>query len=200
MSRDELDAASRMTGERSLHFKNSRAALRLVLAKYLPVPPAYVQFSVGPHGKPYVSTKEINFNISHSGDMLAIAVAQSFEIGIDIEVLRKIDDLRAIAAQFFEPWEVERLTQARPSAIDRTFLKMWVRKEATLKAAGIGLSDGLAARVPFEENIQGDAAHLEGHSDQSPFYLYDLVGDSDFVGAVATCRGKAFIVRKAIVG
>lgn len=199
LSRDELDAASRMTGERTLRFKNSRAALRLILGNYLPDSPASLQFTMGPHGKPYVSAKAINFNISHSGDMLAVAVARSFEIGVDIEEVRKIDDLHAVAAQFFTPWEIKRLSQVEPSAIDRTFLKMWVRKEATLKAAGTGLSDGLSASVPFQENIQGEVAHLESRSGRSPFYLYDLVEDSEFVGAIATCRREAVIVRKTLI-
>src|SRR5690242_5769940 len=101
LSRDELEAASHLHGEHRLRFKNGRAALRLVLGNYLLKPPGSLQFGLGPQGKPYIPTSKINFNISHSGDVLVIAVARNFEVGIDIEVLRKIDDLQAIAAQFF---------------------------------------------------------------------------------------------------
>lgn len=198
LSGDEREAAGRMAGEHRLRFRNGRAALRLVLGNYLLEPPGSLQFSLGPHGKPYVPTGRIHFNVSHSGDVLTIAVTRDAEVGIDIEVLRKVDDLPAIAAQFFQPREVERLANMDPSAIDRAFLKLWVRKEAILKAAGIGLADGLAVAVPFEERLQGATACLEGRSDRPQFHLYDLAGDSEFVGAVATCGGQASIVRKTI--
>jgi phosphopantetheinyl transferase len=195
LSRDELEAASRMTGEHGLRFKNCRAALRLVLGKYLLKAPNSLQFSFGPHGKPYISTDSIHFNVSHSSNVLVIAVAQKLEVGVDIEVLRKIDDLRAIATQFFEPWEIERLTQIDSSSMDRAFLQIWVRKEAILKAAGIGLADGLTVTPPFQEELQGATTYLQGHTG-NPFYLYDLAGESEFVGAVATHEPAACIIRK----
>lgn len=198
LSGDELEAASRMTGEHGLRFKNGRAALRLVLGNYLLEPPGSLQFSLGPHGKPYIPASKIRFNISHSGDVLVIAVARDFEVGIDIEVLRKVDDLRAIAAQFFGPREIESLARIDPSSIDRAFLKIWVRKEAVLKAAGIGLADGLPVAVPLQEELRGATAYLEGRTDHPRLYLYDLTGDSEFVGAVATCRRTASIVRKTM--
>lgn len=197
LSRGEIDVASRLSREHGLRYKNVRAILRLVLARYLLDAPHSLQFRFGPHGKPYIPDCGISFNISHSNDTLVIAVARNVEVGIDIEVVRKVADLQAVAMHFFEPSEIRLLENIDPALIDRAFLQFWTRKEAILKAAGLGLANGLPLNLPIRDRFDGDLVSFGGQTDEF-VYLYDLQGGEEFVGAVATRGQGACIVRKSI--
>lgn len=99
---------------------------------------------LGPRGKPYlVDRPDIQFNLSYSRDRFAVAVARATAIGIDVEYLRGIEDADALAALHYSPAE-RRALAAQPvgsAEHDRIFLSIWTRKEACLKALGLGLGD-----------------------------------------------------------
>lgn len=85
-------------------------------------------------GKPFIvqqaEHEPWHFNLSHSGQQIAIAFASS-PVGIDIEYQRDVE-VKTLAAHYFknEPWVSHSLA---------TFYQAWVCKEALLKAKGIGL-------------------------------------------------------------
>lgn len=90
---------------------------------------------VSQHGKPFIAGGP-EFNISHSGDIVVLALAENGPVGIDIEEVRPInvaDYLRQIP-------EVAHVREALdgPQA-DNLFFDCWTRKEAVLKACGEGL-------------------------------------------------------------
>lgn len=101
-----------------------------------------VDFSIGSSGKlgiPY-STE---FNISHSGKMIAVAFHNQSRVGVDIEVCsRQVLDT-VLAERVCHPDEIWWIAQHSPDKRAEAFLKCWVRKEAVLKANGIGLVDEL---------------------------------------------------------
>lgn len=80
-----------------------------------------------------------DFNITHSGNIVACAVAEKGRIGIDIEKpqLLQADDFRQQFSR--EEWN-DIFGDPAPPAV---FYKYWTRKEAVLKAAGIGLNEEL---------------------------------------------------------
>lgn len=80
-----------------------------------------------------------HFNLSYAGQVALIGIARDRPIGLDIELERSIDDADALAALHFDA--DERAAFGRIGAADRnaTFLYGWTRKEACLKAVGIGL-------------------------------------------------------------
>lgn len=127
----------------------ARAALRSVLGTVIGVAPASIVFDQGPQGKPALPFGQGPFfNLSHSGDHAWILVAPAGhhgewsvdEWGIDIELLRPVDDREAVAERVFTPRERAALARARPDHRDRDFLRLWTRKEACLKAIGSGLA------------------------------------------------------------
>jgi 4'-phosphopantetheinyl transferase len=116
-----------------------RGILREVLGQALGVEPARVQFRYAAHGKPQIAGSPIRFNISHSGDLVVIALAQ-LEVGVDVELPRprRSDD---IARRFYAPGEIERLfARSDPVARADAFFRLWTCKEAFLKVTGEGLS------------------------------------------------------------
>ena len=97
----------------------ARVALRRVLARYTDD----LNFVAGEHGKPYLANGAVHFNLSHSGALAVIAVAAS-EVGVDVEQIRESFDFQELDAA------------ARSRA---EFFRGWTRKEAMLKARGVGL-------------------------------------------------------------
>lgn len=80
-----------------------------------------------------------DFNITHSGNIVACAVAEKGRIGIDVEKpqLLPVDDFRQ---QFSEEEWNDICRDPAPPAV---FYRYWTRKEAVLKAAGTGLNEAL---------------------------------------------------------
>lgn len=122
-------------------FALCRGMLRFVLARGLGAAPQALAFENGPFGKPRLADARhahVRFNVSHSGGVVLVALAVEREIGVDIEAVRPIDDLAELARSTFSMSE----WRAIASAPDETsaFFATWARKEAVVKAVGLGLS------------------------------------------------------------
>ncbi|CAO3439445.1 4'-phosphopantetheinyl transferase family protein [Azospirillum endophyticum] len=140
LSDDELERADRFLMERLTdRFILRRGLLRLLLGRCTGRDPAGLAFDYGTHGKPTLSGGP-SFNLSDSEDSLAIAVAAEGRIGVDIERLRPIESADGIADRFFHAAECAALWALGPERRDEGFLLAWTRKEAFIKAAGVGLS------------------------------------------------------------
>jgi 4'-phosphopantetheinyl transferase len=128
----------------------TRGVLRFLTGRYLDVAPRSLQFGAGAFGKPNCTSSEsghIVFNLSHSGDVVLIAFARDGDLGVDVErwnprleekERRRITEVCSIA----ERMGIERLPSAAER--ERAFYSLWTRKEAYLKGAGTGISEGLS--------------------------------------------------------
>lgn len=124
-------------------YANSRLALRHWLAGLLGVRPSEVQLHKTALGGPYIADCDWSISISHADSLSAIALSPCGAVGVDIERARHVDDAREIAGRYFHPAERQWLRDAYASELSRRFLRLWVRKEAVVKAAGSGLYMGL---------------------------------------------------------
>jgi Phosphopantetheinyl transferase len=126
------------------HYIFSHGILRYVLGKYLFLSPEDIHFHYNRHAKPYLSAaidrQVLSFNMSHSGQWVLIAVAQGREVGIDVEKIRIRDHLHQIAEYFFSPQEYTALTAMPAEQRVEAFFTYWTRREAYLKALGVGIS------------------------------------------------------------
>jgi 4'-phosphopantetheinyl transferase len=136
------------------HFANdrnrfiaARGLLRELLGKYLHQPPASLEFSYGKHGKPFLSgenlSSELSFNLSHSAGLAVYAIAKKRNLGIDVEHVRPEAAGEDIAGRYFSAREVSDLRSLPPDARVQGFFHCWTRKEAFLKATGMGLQIAL---------------------------------------------------------
>jgi 4'-phosphopantetheinyl transferase len=146
-----------------------RAALRILLGRYLGRNASDLRFAAGAHGKPRLCDAALEFNVSHSGDFAAIALAADTPVGIDVECEKRMSDLEAIASRYFAPAEAEAVLKAQGAQAVALFFSTWTAKESVIKAAGAGLSLELGAfRVtpgsdrfmPVENG--GADVHLDG--------------------------------------
>jgi 4'-phosphopantetheinyl transferase len=137
--------------------------LRDVLNRYCGIPPAQLQFAADAGGKPLLRSADcpsLSFNLSHSAGRMLLAIAGGRAIGVDIEASdRRIDPLK-LARRYFFGGEVEDIEAAPDGERHTRFFQYWVAKEATVKAAGLGLGYPLdALRVHFSANR--DIAQIE---------------------------------------
>lgn len=169
LSADEQAIADRfVAAHHRARYRTQHAMVRALLARYLGVPPAAIAFTRGARGKPAVAGLE--HNLSHTDDVALLAVARGNPLGIDVERL----------AARLEPAELARLVLAPAEAacLERAaFLRIWCRKEACLKATGVGLLDDLTQVVVMTERV--DVAG-------TPVHLQDLAVGPAHVAALAT--------------
>jgi 4'-phosphopantetheinyl transferase len=181
-------------------FEITRAALRMLLGRYLGTPVSGVELAIDHRGKPRLAgdrgADDIHFNLAHSGSIALIAVTAGCDVGVDVERIRAAGHVEQIARRYFHPAESQAILSAVPSARDAVFLRCWTGKEAVLKAIGSGVTGSLASfRVPTDE-FQAARIALPGplSTGCSHCWLYALAPCNGYVGAVA-CLGEERIVR-----
>lgn len=121
----------------------ARCMLRAVLATCSGREPCNIAFEPGPDGKPRLKDEPpagLHFNVAHSGEIAAVAVATGREVGVDVELVRcPVPGIDAVRP-YFSARELAAIDALTGSAQAREFYRVWSRKEALLKATGEGLS------------------------------------------------------------
>ncbi len=192
LDREETTRADRFRFEvHRRRFTVGRAFQRTILGAYLGRPPASLVYLYGPKGKPALAPGHgagtLDFNLSNSEEMALIGVTAGRELGVDIELVRELSDLEALAERFFSTDE-SRILLALPEAARPTgFFNCWTRKEAYLKAIGDGLSAPLNA---FDVTlVPGEPARmtaLEGSAERAAAWrFFHLEPAAGYLGAVA---------------
>lgn len=115
--------------------------LRTLLGRYLERDPSLIRMARGPFGKPYLERKTLRFNLSDTKDAVLIAFADGLELGADIETMTRDVDHVAVSEHYFTAPEIRAIAAAEHPK--RHFLELWTRKEAVLKASGVGIMDDL---------------------------------------------------------
>lgn len=154
IDQDEASRAARFLNiTDSQRYILAHGILRMVLASTLGARPEELRFDTTAQGKPELPPPyaHLKFNLSHSGRYIAIAVARQ-DVGIDIEEIKDGLEHAQIAGRFFTTAEQEYVLSGEGDGIRERFHQIWVRKEAVLKASGIGLSavsriDTMADRI-----------------------------------------------------
>jgi 4'-phosphopantetheinyl transferase len=170
LSNDERKRADKFYHVRHRHrFIKTHSLLRRILGRYLDVPPDSLCFAKDDNGKPSlnkIGAQNIYFNLSHSHDAVLVGIAPDRPIGVDIEYIRPLSNMKAIAARFFSEAEYQAIQAVPLDEQNAVFFKFWTMKEACLKATGKGLAglrevqmpgDAMAARYP-ESIVIADAS------------------------------------------
>jgi 4'-phosphopantetheinyl transferase len=129
----------------------ARAATRRFLGSSLGVDPATLVIDEEEFGKPVLRGRAVEFNASHSGDLVALAFSKETAVGVDVERRRPLTDTLALARRYFSAEEVSIVERAADAG--DAFFAIWTAKEAIVKASGkgIGTGDLHGFTVPFRD-------------------------------------------------
>lgn len=178
----------------------ARAALRSQLGAYLDCEPGSLSFQYTSYGKPFIANCGIEFNLSHSGDWVLLAFTRMSQIGIDIERIRPMQNMRDVARANFSANEVD--TWEATSEQDRTsaFYRCWSRKESFIKAIGEGLSCPLDSfQVAFGLNQPVRLTSVQGSvAAAAEWWMADLPGFTGYAAAVTARTATSSQVRLAV--
>ena len=148
LSSQEMGRAKRISNPRAkFQFIYGRAVLREILRSYLGKDAI---LDVGRYGKPFLSNGSLQFNVSHSNEMLAIALSNGPPIGVDIEEIKEIpergyfNDFSLLPSSF----DLDS-PQCYEKELDGFYLA-WSRREAVMKALGLGLAADTASGIDAE--------------------------------------------------
>lgn len=141
LSAEEHDQAERFRCVRDQRrYLAAHAALRRALAAHGAGEPHSLRFDPGTWGKPALcDSGGLRFNLSHSDDIGLIGTSFSHDVGVDVECIRTLPDVAMLVNEHFTAAERDEFACLPPHAKDRAFLIGWTRKEACLKAIGLGL-------------------------------------------------------------
>lgn len=142
-----------------LAFVAAHALKRLVLAQEFPGRSATaLRFVADSFGKPFLAEPAaLQFNLSHTIGLTALAVSLHSPIGIDVEtrgssVLCR-DAMQSVLSAS------ERAVLACAAHWDDAFLALWTAKEAVIKAEGKGLSLPLSEIEVHQDHALGPSGH-----------------------------------------
>ncbi len=189
-----LDSEEQARAKR-FHFDHDRrrfvlahGALRTILGWFCQCPAADLHFVYSAHGKPALTPHcALAFNLSHSADLALCAITTAGEVGVDVECHRAVD-ATALAQRFFSSSEANRLAQLGGTALQAAFFACWTRKEAYIKAKGLGLS------LPLDQfTVSTDDAppRMESSSfapaDVAAFSLWSIPVPAGYSATLAYC-------------
>lgn len=193
---DETARAERFRfAEHRRRFSASRGLLRLVLSCYLGMPPARIELEYTKKGKPRLAGSQValQFNLAHSGPGWLLGLTRSAPVGVDLEQQLALDDAMAIAKRFFARRESAAIQELPPAERLRAFYRIWTRKEALLKATGLGITGGLRR---FVVGHGREAQLFRAPDDPEHWSLTNLEPTRDYVGAIALrARGYRLYAR-----
>lgn len=125
-------------------FLCAHASLRLILSLYNDVEPSEIEFEFSHNGKPKLKPSQnktnIEFNLSHTFKLAAIGVTTSERIGIDVEFLNQAAFSDDLLERISTDEEIKFYLNQPPENRFQAFYRLWTRKEALLKAVGLGLN------------------------------------------------------------
>ena len=170
------------------NFIISRGILRDLLAYYSKKYPEKLRLSYSDSGKPLFDKKSkvrIEFNLSHSKDILVCVFTIGTPVGIDIEYINPISHLDKIAYRFLPAFEYDQLQVLQGSNKLQVFFRAWVRNEALIKAKGDSLQTHLSSRYKRSLKTELNTSILQQTEISSFYTISNLFLYPNFATAIA---------------
>jgi 4'-phosphopantetheinyl transferase len=197
--RDVLDdserarAAAFLSPREQQRFTVAHGALRILAGRELNTRPAALTWTPGRYGKPQLAPpwSGLHTSLSHSGDMIAAAIAAGRPVGVDIQDLVPGLDTVGLSARFFPPDEAGYVAAGcdANARADR-FAHLWARKEAVVKAAGGRLWPNLGVAVRGRDVVSCAEP-------RRPHRVADVAAPAGFRAAVALTGTASFVMETA---
>ena len=145
-----------------LRYLITRALVRTVMSRYVPIDPRDWVFSTNAYGCPEIANAQgreafLSFNISHTESLIVLGVTTRRALGVDVENFRAREVSIEIADRYFAPAEVAALNNVPPQQQQYRFFEYWTFKESYIKARRMGLSlplDKFSFHYPHDRALE----------------------------------------------
>ncbi len=196
LSQAERDRAGRFISDRhKADYIFARGVLRDLLSRATGIAPGRISFITSGFGKPSLAKESasanLQFNVSHTRDLVAVGLTPKRAIGIDIEFVRRATDLRSVAEGNYTAGELGLIDSACAEASASLLFQYWTRKESYIKAVGKGLSiplNSFDTRFPA-----GSRGCVLARTPDAPavaqWWIEDLATPMDYAGAITVEQG-----------
>jgi 4'-phosphopantetheinyl transferase len=189
-----------------LRYLVTRALVRTVLSRYVPIAPADWVFSTNQYGCPQIvaasaDAASLSFNISHTKGLIVLGVTRDRALGVDVEDARTREAPIDVAGRFFAPEEVQALLEMAPAGQQDRFFEYWTFKESYIKARRMGLAIPLSKfrfSFPLPDAVEFAVDPSLG-DDAAGWQFWQLRPEPDYLLAVCAARSNStprLIVRK----
>ena len=171
-------------------FVSVHALLRIELSKLLGTKAKSIRIGQSEYGKPFISDMDLPFSLSRTKNLFAFVVGRSNQfLGIDIEQIKPDIDFISISRNYFSIKEQQLILSFNNIADQkRTFFEIWTRKEALLKAIGVGINTELSKVQVLEggnmldiEGVQTNSHSFKIATTMKKGALISIASSFDFV-------------------
>jgi 4'-phosphopantetheinyl transferase len=181
-----------------LRFLTGRTLLRMIGGRWLGVEPEQVALDAScydcgkPHGKPrVVAPGAPEMSVSHSGSLVALAVADGPAVGVDVEQIRTAE-VGELARLTFSPDERATFDALPANERQGAFFTYWARKEAVVKATGRGMSIAMSKLTLSAHDVPPRlVASASSEVDPAGVRMADLSPGHDYRASVAVLSAEA---------
>ena len=186
-SRDRERAARFRFSEDRARFVLGRGLLRNCLGHYLQQTPETIELATADRGRPILPHDEtVQFSISHTHDLVAVALTADARVGIDLECVQPHWDLPELAKRIFSEEDLQTFQALPGHEAPAAFFRAWTRKEAYLKARGEGIAEGLRQiSVSLGPEETGSVKDARDKSAAQTWRLFALPVPADYMGSLA---------------
>ena len=197
-AQEQARAARFASATLQAQFRRARGALRAVLAHYTRRDAASLALVQGAYGKPALASGEVEFNLSHSGSLALLAVAPAgCPVGIDIECMHeRRTDIAALLDMVCHASEKAAIASLAGDAQRHAFYALWTRKEAYIKALGLGLQVDpcTVAFMPGAEDSGWSVAEMAAENRGRAWQVRTLEMVTGYAGSICLARGSMRMV------
>jgi len=182
---EKIKASKYYTEYLSKKYIISHGILRYILSFYTKQHPQKIEFNYNEYGKPFLKNSNIQFNISHSHNMVSYIIALNYRVGIDIELHDKNLNIEDVAALVLTTDEYKYLSSLKSRDKLRIFYILWTKKEALVKAIGQGLSYPINT-IEVIRLLSGKGVLLNDKNNKlkQQWYCYELEVPENYSGAI----------------
>lgn len=147
--------------------------MRYVMCKRIGVQNHDLQIEKNEYGKPYLKNHNLQYNISHSGNMVICAISNN-EVGVDIEEIKDMDI--EIVKRCYSEKEAAYIIEQQGNVQLREFYRIWTLKEAYVKYLGVGIHKSFDSFSFDEKVVSGSEFRFQENGKTVYFKQYDLNG------------------------
>lgn len=151
LSPQVLEQANKLNARRKTQFLVCRSILARLLHRYCAIS-ILPDIIIGDNNRPCFLDRNLpDFNISHSQNMVAVAVSLTGKVGLDIEVARARKNYLNVAQNFFAEDEYQWMIKQADCL--KAFWQLWTLKESALKLYAKGVWQIKSVSVDIDNGI-----------------------------------------------